>query len=132
MKIETQLLVGNNLRLTRQIRGFTQKYVAESAGISLSLYSSYEKGTRSQDAESLFIISNIYSVEMELFFSPTTESLLNLLQMQFFRYHHMEELYQNYMDLSPFNQGRLVQYSKELASFDSETKLLRNQIIARK
>ena len=132
MKIETQLLVGNNLRLTRQIRGFTQKYVADSTGISLSLYSAYEKGSRSQDAESLFKISNIYSVEMELFFAPDTESLLNLFQTQLFRYCSMDELYQNYKDLSPFNQGRLVQYSKELASFDSETKSLRNKIASKK
>ena len=65
MKIETQERIAKNLKTIRISNCLNQSQMAEFAGVSRSVYISYENGKRSPDAEVLFNISARFGLNMK-------------------------------------------------------------------
>lgn len=75
MKPDSSRSKGNNpllaqmLRKYRLMAGYSQKSVAQALGITRSAYTYYETGKTSPDPTSLRLISQIFDVPLESFFS---------------------------------------------------------------
>ena len=72
--------LGESIRVSREERGWTQRYLAEKVGISRSLLSKVEKGTRQLSAEKLNLILD--SLQEELV--PVNRVLIDYLTIHFF------------------------------------------------
>ena len=59
--------VGDRLRKIRKARGYTQKYVAEQAGIHEVLYRRYEHGDRNPKESTLIKIAQVLEVDPMIF-----------------------------------------------------------------
>lgn len=57
MKTMNQI-VGENLKKTRELSGFTQEQVAKSIGVERSAYSNYESGAAARKLKELVRVSN--------------------------------------------------------------------------
>lgn len=60
--------MGNRLRKAREKKGYSQKYVAESLGITNSSLSNYERGERDPDTSILNRLADLYGVTMDYLF----------------------------------------------------------------
>lgn len=78
--------LGESIRVSREERGWTQRYLAEKVGISRSLLSKVEKGTRQLSAEKLNLILD--SLQEELV--PVNRVLINYLTIHFFSNQHLK------------------------------------------
>lgn len=72
--------LGESIRVSREERGWAQRYLAEKVGISRSLLSKVEKGTRQLSAEKLNLILD--SLQEELV--PVNRVLIDYLTIHFF------------------------------------------------
>ncbi|MDG3375062.1 helix-turn-helix domain-containing protein, partial [Vibrio parahaemolyticus] len=72
--------LGESIRVSREERGWTQRYLAEKVGISRSLLSKVEKGTRQLSEEKLNLILD--SLQEELV--PVNRVLIDYLTIHFF------------------------------------------------
>ncbi|MEN6463447.1 MAG: helix-turn-helix domain-containing protein [Syntrophomonas sp.] len=61
-------ILGNRLRKAREKKGFSQKFVAESLGITNSSLSNYERGERDPDTSILNRLADLYEVTMDYLF----------------------------------------------------------------
>lgn len=77
---------GESIRVSREERGWTQRYLAEKVGISRSLLSKVEKGTRQLSAEKLNLILD--SLQEELV--PVNRVLIDYLTIHFFSNQHLK------------------------------------------
>lgn len=64
--------VGDRLRKIREARGYTQKYVAEQAGIHEVLYRRYEHGDRNPKESTLIKIARVLEVDPVIFQNVST------------------------------------------------------------
>lgn len=78
--------LGESIRVSREERGWTQRYLAEKVGISRSLLSKVEKGTRQLSAEKLNLILD--SLQEELV--PVNRVLIDYLTIHFFSNQHLK------------------------------------------
>jgi len=62
--VEMELKIGENIRKVRELRGYTQEYMAEKLGISQRAYSSIEKENKKIDTERLKKISEVLEVDV--------------------------------------------------------------------
>ena len=60
------LRLGQRIRRQRKLMGFTQKEVAERAGISLPFYGHIERGTRKASLETTVDIANALGVSTDM------------------------------------------------------------------
>lgn len=65
-------IIGENLRKSRNIAGFTQDQVAKFIGIERSTYSNYEGGTREIPYSVLEKLSNLFGCEPSLLFEENS------------------------------------------------------------
>lgn len=78
--------LGEAIRVSREERGWTQRYLAEKVGISRSLLSKVEKGTRQLSAEKLTLILD--SLQEEIV--PVNRVLIDYLTIHFFSNQHLK------------------------------------------
>ncbi|MFZ8763542.1 replication initiation factor domain-containing protein [Enterococcus diestrammenae] len=78
--------LGESIRVSREERGWTQRYLAEKVGISRSLLSKVEKGTRQLSAEKLNLVLD--SLQEELV--PVNRVLIDYLTIHFFSNQHLK------------------------------------------
>ncbi len=78
--------LGESIRISREERGWTQRYLAEKVGISRSLLSKVEKGTRQLSAEKLNLILD--SLQEEIV--PVNRVLIDYLTIHFFSNQHLK------------------------------------------
>ncbi|QSX20035.1 helix-turn-helix domain-containing protein [Priestia megaterium] len=56
---------GDRLKLCREKKGFTQKFIAEKVGIKNNTLSSYESNKRQPDFDTLKALANLYEVSID-------------------------------------------------------------------
>ena len=78
--------LGESIRVSREERGWTQRYLAEKVGISRSSLSKVEKGTRQLSAEKLNLILD--SLQEEIV--PVNRVLIDYLTIHFFSNQHLK------------------------------------------
>lgn len=78
--------LGEAIRVSREERGWTQRYLAEKVGISRSLLSKVEKGTRRLSAEKLNLVLD--SLQEEIV--PVNRVLIDYLTIHFFSNQHLK------------------------------------------
>ena len=78
--------LGEVIRVSREERGWTQRYLAEKVGISRSLLSKVEKGTRRLIEEKLNLVLD--SLQEEIF--PVNRVLIDYLTIHFFSNQHLK------------------------------------------
>ncbi len=120
MNLVIQKCIGNNLKILRGYHGLSQQLMAETVGITRSLYVQYELGNRSPDAEVLFNIAQCFGIEMSLLFERDPDTFLNGLTSSQSFSRSASNLLNNYNLLSPFSKGRLMEYSEKLLEWDSQ------------
>lgn len=82
MKTMNQI-VGENLKKTRELSGFTQEQVARSIGVERSAYSNYEGGAREVPFHLLEKIADLFGCEPYLLFEDNVEAENELLATAF-------------------------------------------------
>lgn len=58
--------LNESLTVLRNIRGYTQQYVADYLGITRGAYANYETGLREPDADTLTKLADLYGVTLDL------------------------------------------------------------------
>lgn len=109
MKLDTQMTIATNLRTLRTSKRLHQSDVAKFADISRSLYTHYELGNRSQDAEVLYIISTQLGIDMATLFEKDEQKFLSHLAGSQTSDDELFELMALYRKLSPFSKGMLME-----------------------
>lgn len=118
MKLETQMLIARNIRTLRTSKCISQTEFAKLIGVSRSTYASYELGTRTPDAESLFLIAKKFGLNMNIFFECDKYKFLGYLEGCEIIDEKLMVLTANYKNLSPFAKGMLIERSVSLTEWD--------------
>ena len=118
MKLETQMLIARNIRTLRTSKCISQTEFAKIIGVSRSTYASYELGTRTPDAESLFLIAKKFGLNMNIFFECDKYKFLGYLEGCKIIDEKLMVLTANYKNLSPFAKGMLIERSVSLTEWD--------------
>lgn len=118
MKIETQIRIDKNLKLIRISNCLNQSQMADFAGISRSIYISYENGKRTPDAETLFNIATRFGLDMSVFFESDSYKVLSYIENGELFDDGMVKLIKNYKELSSFSKGMLIERSECLKDWD--------------
>ena len=92
--------------------------MSEHIGLTRSSYAQYELGNRMPDAYTLYVIARFYHVSVDLLFEPNLNKFIS--EMAYFQSDgdNSQLLFENFKCLSPFNKGRLVEYSQKLLEWD--------------
>ncbi len=119
MHLSTQKIIGENLKALRTAKGLSQAAMAQTVGLTRSLYTQYELGKRTPDAEALYYIALCFGIEMSAFFESNSEKFMR----QIYRISGYDQaaagLINNFNRLTPFSQGRLLEYSQKLFEWDT-------------
>lgn len=118
MKLETQKRIAENLKVLRVVKNFSQAEMAEMVGISRSLYTHYELGRRTPDAEILFHITNRFGVNMGILFDTEPRHFLAHLATAQYCEDELVELSDIYRSLSPLCKGMLLERGRALREWD--------------
>jgi transcriptional regulator with XRE-family HTH domain len=78
--------IKNNIRSIRELKNYTQEYMADELGISQAGYSKIEKGKTDLSFKKLTQIASIFEISPEVLFHFDTQNYLNNLG------HHEPEL----------------------------------------
>lgn len=118
MKLDTQKRVAANLRILRTCKNVSQSQIADMVGISRSLYTHYELGRRTPDAEVLYKIANRFGIEMGMLFEVDPQMFINHMKKSQFCDDDLMELTAFYRKLSPFAKGMLMERAMYLLDWD--------------
>ncbi len=66
MKITDSASFGETIRKRRKQMGYTQKYISEFTGFSISFLSDLENGKKTIELEKALIIANLLGLDVEL------------------------------------------------------------------
>ncbi len=118
MGLSTQQNLGKNLKILRASKGVSQAEMSEHIGLTRSCYAQYELGNRMPDAHTLYVIAGFYHISMDLLFMSNLGKFLS--EMTYFQIDgdNSQLLIENFRRLSPFNKGRLIEYSQKLIEWD--------------
>ena len=107
MNLSTQKIIGENLKALRTTKGLSQTTMAQTVGLTRSLYTQYELGKRTPDAEALYHIALCFGIDMRQIYriSGYDQAATDLIN--------------NFNRLTPFSQGRLLEYSQKLFEWDT-------------
>lgn len=118
MGLSTQQHLGQNLKILRASKDVNQNEVAEYIGLTRSSYAQYELGNRTPDAHTLYVIAKFYKISIDLLFEPDLSKFLSEMTYSQIDGDNSQLLIDNFRRLSPFNKGRLVEYSQKLLEWD--------------
>ena len=118
MGLSTQQRLGQNLKILRASKDVNQNEMAEYIGLTRSSYAQYELGNRTPDANTLYAIAKFYKISIDLLFEPDLSKFLSEMTYSQIDGDNSQLLIDNFRRLSPFNKGRLVEYSQKLLEWD--------------
>ena len=118
MGLSTQQRLGQNLKILRASKDVNQNEMAEYIGLTRSSYAQYELGNRTPDAPTLYAIAQFYKISIDLLFEPDLSKFLSEMTYSQIDGDNSQLLIDNFRRLSPFNKGRLVEYSQKLLEWD--------------
>ena len=118
MGLSTQQRLGQNLKILRASKDVNQNEMAEYIGLTRSSYAQYELGNRTPDAHTLYAIAKFYKIGIDLLFEPDLSKFLSEMTYSQIDGDNSQLLIDNFRRLSPFNKGRLVEYSQKLLEWD--------------
>lgn len=81
--METNKIIGANLKELRKANGYTQEQVADFLGIQRSTYSNYELGDREAPIDILEKMCNLMGCEMDMLFNEDISVVKNMLVCSF-------------------------------------------------
>ena len=119
MHLSTQKITGENLKALRTTKGLSQTTMAQTVGLTRSLYTQYELGKRTPDAEALYHIALCFGIEMSAFFESNSEKFIRQIYRISGYDQAATDLINNFNRLTPFSQGRLLEYSQKLFEWDT-------------
>ena len=77
-KIRMDVIIGNNIRLERELRNFGRDELAEMLGVSVSHMGLIERGERGTTAVTLAVLSRIFDIPIDHLFSSSQEGGLSV------------------------------------------------------
>ena len=107
MKTMNQI-VGENLKKTRELSGFTQEQVAKSIGVERSAYSNYESGVREVPFHLLEKIADLFGCEAFLLFEDNVEADNEILATEegdLKEIAHFKDLVKSYLKMERIGNG---------------------------
>lgn len=110
-----QLNTYKNLRKLRELKGYSQEYVASQLGISQRAYSKIETNQAKLDWNRLAEIAKIFELE--------TSDIVDFDEKQLFKNHKPANL-EKWLQVLP--EKLIEQYEKRIANLESEVNYLRN------
>lgn len=132
MNLDMQKRIASNLKVLRTCKGFSQAQIAEFVDISRSLYTHYELGRRTPDAEILFKIANRFGIDMGILFEAEPRNFLSHMASSQFCDDELVELTSLYRKLSPFSKGMLLERALYLLDWDRSREENRKALEQRK
>lgn len=66
MKVNSSKNFGEILKIRRKELGYTQKYLSEFSGFSVSFISDVENGKKTVELEKSFVLANLLGIDVEL------------------------------------------------------------------
>ena len=118
MNSDTQKRIAANLKVLRTCKDMSQAQIADMIGISRSLYTHYELGRRTPDAEVLYNISKRFGIDMAMLFEADPQEFVNQMSNNQFCDDDLMELTSFYRKLSPFAKGMLMERAMYLLDWD--------------
>ncbi len=118
MNLDTQKRIAANLKVLRTCKDMSQAQIADMIGISRSLYTHYELGRRTPDAEVLYNISKRFGIDMAMLFEADPQEFVNQMSNNQFCDDDLMELTSFYRKLSPFAKGMLMERAMYLLDWD--------------
>ena len=109
MKLDTQMTIAANLRTLRITCNMSQTDMSRVIDTSRGLYSNFELGRTSQDAEVLYDIAAYHGLDMAMFFESDPRKFFSYLADHYNRDYELKELGRIYKQLSPFSKGMLME-----------------------
>ena len=119
MNLDTQKRIAANLKVLRTCKDMSQAQIADMIGISRSLYTHYELGRRTPDAEVLYNISKRFGIDMAMLFEADPQEFVNQMSNNQFCDDDLMELTSFYRKLSPFAKGMLMERAMYLLDWDT-------------
>ena len=110
--------IGNKIKKVRELKNYTQEYMAERLGITQSGYSRYEKEDGDLTISQLDKISEIFNMKVE--------DLINFDEKNIFNNYGPNSNYANANEIVTINNGIC---DKERELYDKTIKLLEEQIL---
>lgn len=132
MNLDTQKRIAANLKILRTCKNMSQSQIADLVGISRSLYTHYELGRRTPDAEVLYKISNRFGIEMGTLFEAEPQTFLSQMSNTQFCDNDLMELMSFYRKLSPFAKGMLMERALYLLDWDRFREENQNALVEKK
>ncbi|MBR4020869.1 MAG: helix-turn-helix transcriptional regulator [Firmicutes bacterium] len=114
MKIEEQRKLGENMRLLRNARGYTQAQVAEELHICRSTYTLYELGKKLPSIDLLVDLARLYHVRLDVLFDSKTSLYVQYVFSQEQERKEVTHLVEAYYQLPAQAQGRLLERAEVL------------------
>lgn len=118
MNLETQLRIADNLKALRITQDLSQGQIADSVGVSRTLYAKYEGGKSAPDAEFLYNLANLYGFDFGILFEADRQNFLGLLAASRFCDDELQELMSMFRKLSPVARGMLLERALHLLDWD--------------
>lgn len=118
MNLETQLRIADNLKALRITQDLSQGQIADSVGVSRTLYAKYEGGKSAPDAEFLYNLANLYGFDFGILFEADRQNFLGLLAASQFCDDELQELMSMFRKLSPVARGMLLERALHLLDWD--------------
>lgn len=118
MNLETQFRIADNLKALRITRDLNQAEMADTAGVSRSLYVKYELGKSTPDAEFLYNLANYFGFDFGILFEADRQVFLSHLAASQFCDDELQELMSMFRKLSPVARGMLLERALHLLDWD--------------
>lgn len=80
MKIKNAADFGQIIRKRRRELGYTQEFVAEFTGVSVTYISQLERGKKTAEIEKAIMLANVLGLDLFLIFLLSTNIIVHLLQ----------------------------------------------------
>ena len=110
----------NNLKLIRLSRLMSQQEMADKLNITRAAYSAYERGLRRPDVDILYQIARILDVRVDFLYNTDDRRYVSTIEYYTNLCEAEKELVDTYDRLTPFSQGRLMEFARNIAAEDQE------------
>lgn len=119
MKYETQMRLAANLKQLRILSGYSQAHLAEKLKTDRSVLALYESGKRCPDPETLYSLSQIYGLPMEILLVADPALIADEAVLRNAVEKGERELLHCFHRLSSFSRGRLLEKAEDLMLWDA-------------
>lgn len=81
--MDEKKIIGNNIRLMREVSNYTQENIASFLGITRSAYSNYELGLRELPLDVTEKLADLYGCDAYVFYEEDAKVVENMLATAF-------------------------------------------------